>query len=152
VKTERLAIDWSELEMALTSRPDDGGHYFDLTTGEVVSFTGLDDVLAQDQINAGLGKGRLIPIEPLPSSVEYGWMSEFADSVAKPSLRRLLDVALNGPGAFRRFKDVLAAHPTECKRWFAFHDQRVREAAREWVEEHGIDAAIDPPRYRGMSS
>ncbi len=138
-----LPIDWGELEFALTWRTDEGGHYLDITTGEVVAFTGLDDELAEGEIEAGLSEGRLIPIEPLPSSVEYGWMEEFVDSVTNATLRRILDVALAGPGAFRRFKDVLADHPSERKRWFAFRDARVHEAAREWLEEHGIEVATE---------
>jgi hypothetical protein len=136
----RFPIDWDELEMALTWHTDEGGYYLDLTSGQIVAFTGLDAEIAESEIDAGLSEGRLLPIEPLPSSVEYGWMSEFADSVSNPSLRRLLDVALNGSGAFRRFKDVLAGFPAERKRWFAFRDARLRAAAREWLEENGIDA------------
>lgn len=133
-----LPIDWGEIEMALTWRTDEGGHYLDVTTGRIVAFTGLDDELAEGEIDSGLAEGRLIPIEPLPPSVEYGWMSEFAASVADPSLCRLLEVALNGSGAFRRFKDVLSDFPADRERWFAFRGERLREAAREWLEENGL--------------
>jgi hypothetical protein len=73
---KRLPIDWDELETALTWRPEEGGgSYLDVKTGEVIAFTGLDDDIAEGEIDAGLAEGRLIPIEPLPSSVEYGWMA-----------------------------------------------------------------------------
>ena len=136
----RLPIDWDELEMALTWHTGEGGYYLDLTTGEVVAFTGLDDELAEGEIDAGLAEGRLIPIEPLPSSVEYGWMSEFADSVTDRALRRLLEVALDGSGAFRRFRDVLRDYPADRERWFAFRGEWLRKATREWLEENGIEA------------
>lgn len=142
-------MDWNELEMALTWRTDEGGHYLDVTTGQIVAFTGLDDELAQGEIDAGLAEGRLIPIEPLPSSVEYGWMSEFAVSVADPSLRLLLEVALGGSGAFRRFKHVLGDFPAERKRWFAFRDERLRDEAQEWLEENGIEAVQVAPTSIG---
>jgi hypothetical protein len=137
MSAKRLPIDWGELEMALPWRTDEGGHYLDLTTGEVVSFTGLDDELSELEIEAGLGEGRLIAIEPLASSVEYAWMAQFAESIGDPSLRRLLDVALDGSGAFRRFKDVLRDYPVDRERWFAFRDERLRQAARRWLDEHG---------------
>jgi hypothetical protein len=86
-------------------------------------------------VDEGLAAGRLIEVEPLPSSTEYGWMAEFAASVRNQRVRALLDVALDGRGAFRRFKDVLAGYPSERERWFAFRDQRVREAMREWLAE-----------------
>ena len=145
-RSRRRSIDRDELEMALTWRTDEGGHYLDLSTGQVVSFTGLDDDLAEGEIDAGLAEGRLIPIEPLPSSVEYGWMSEFAELVTNRTLRQLLEVALDGPGAFRRFKDVLRDHPADRDRWFAFRDARLREAARAWLEENGIEASAHQDR------
>lgn len=133
-----LPIDWGELEMALTWHTNEGGHYLDLTTGEVVAYTGLDDELTESEIDAGLAEGRLIPIEPLPSSVEYGWMAEFAASVSNASLRHRLDHALSGRSAFRRFKDALISYPSEREVWFAFRGERLRAAAREWLEENGI--------------
>lgn len=142
---KRLSIDSDDLEMALTWRSDEGGHYLDLATGEVVTWTGHeDDELSEDEIDVGLAAGRLLAIEPLPSSVEYGWMQEFAVSVADPSLQKLLEVALDGSGAFRRFKGVLADHPAERERWFAFRGERLREAMREWLEENEIEPRTEP--------
>jgi hypothetical protein len=142
-KRKPVLIDWSELEMALAWRADEGDHYLDVTTGEVVGFTGLDDDLTEDEVEAGIGEGRLLPIEPLPSSVEYGWMEEFTSSVTDASLRRLLEFALDGAGAFRRFKDALREAHAERERWFAFRSERLREVAREWLEENGIETEAD---------
>jgi hypothetical protein len=138
----RLAIDWGDLEMALTWRTDEGGHHLDLTTGEVVAFTGLDDALAEGEIDAGLAEGRLLPIEPLPSSVEYGWMQEFAASVHDAPLRRLLEVALDSKGAFRKLKAVLADHPADRDRRFTFRGDRLGDAARQWLEDNEIEARL----------
>lgn len=149
MSAKRLPIDWGDLEFALTWRTDEGGHYLDLTTGEIITWTGHeDDERSEDDIDAGLVEGRLIAIEPLPTSVEYGWMCDFTESVADPGLRKLLEVALNGSGAFRRFKHVLTDDPAERERWFTFHGEQVREAAREWLEEQEIEPAIEPQRRR----
>lgn len=149
MSARQLAIDWSDLEFALTWRTAEGGHYLDLTTGQIIAWTGQeDDQLSEDDIDAGLAEGRLIAIEPLESSVEYGWMQDFASSVADSYLGRLLEVALNGAGAFRRFKGVLEDYPTERERWFVFRDERVREASREWLEENGVEGIVDGNRTR----
>ncbi len=141
MKRRRLPIDWNELETALTWRSDEGGQYLDLGTGEIIAWMGPDDdVMSEEDVDSGLIEGRLLDIEPLESSVEYGWMAEFAGSVTDPALAQLLEVALNGRGAFRRFKDVLAGYPAERERWFAFHGERVREAAQEWLNRNGIEA------------
>jgi len=126
--------------MAFASRMDDWACYLDLRTGKVhvVSTSSLDmgddalsdeeEALDEEAIDAGLAQGWLLLIEPLESSEEYGWMVEFAASVGDPRLRELLEVALDGRGAFRRFKDVLARWPQERARWFAFHDECLCDA------------------------
>lgn len=151
----RVPVDWGNLEMALTSHMDEWACYLDLRTGKVhmvrqdslgdESFGGEDDELSEEEIDAGLATGDLVHIEPLSSSVEYDWMVEFADSVADPRLRELLQVALDGRGAFRRFKNVLLDFPEERARWFTFRDRRLREAMGEWLEEHEIEPTTAPP-------
>jgi hypothetical protein len=150
VSRRLLEVDWDDLEMALTWHMDEGGHYLDVTSGQIVSFTGLDDELPEEEIDAGLAEGRLLPIEPLPGSVEHSWMAAFAESVIDRQLRRLLEVALSGRGAFRRFKDVLGDDPSERKRWFAFRDERVARAAREWLDEHDIEPTHPRPKRGGL--
>ena len=148
--TRRVSIDWDELEFALTWHSEEGGSsYLDRTTGLVLTLTGTDDDDAvEEKIDAGLAEGRLIWIEPLESSVQYSWMAEFAETTAG-ELSRLLDVALSGKGAFRRFKDVLGGYPAERKRWFVLRQERLHEAMRAWLTDHGIEATTEPPRREG---
>jgi hypothetical protein len=107
-----------------------------------------DDGLSEDEIDAGLDAGRLIHVEPLGSEVEYRWMEEFAGTVRNVRLRDRLEVALDGRGAFRRFKNVLLDFPAERERWFAFRDERLHAAAREWLGELGIEPTTVPPAPR----
>ena len=114
----RAPVNWNDLEMALTANLAEWTCYFDLSTGEVhkvpVDRLGDDDDWpSADEIDAGLDAGHLIHIEPLESSVEYGWMAEFAATVGDARLRDRLEVALDGRGAFRRFKNVLLDSPEE---------------------------------------
>jgi hypothetical protein len=55
-------------------------------------------------------------------------------------LSELLEVAINGKGAFRRFKDVLLNYPEERERWFQFKDDRMKERALEWLDD--IDVTL----------
>lgn len=149
--TRSVPVNWDDLEMALTANPAQWSHYLDRRTGEVqmVPVDRLDDEdtwPSGDEIDAGLDAGHLVPIEPLGSSVEYGWMTEFAASMANGRLRDRLEGALAGRGAFRRFKNALLDAPDERTGWFAFRDARLRAAAREWLAEQGIEPTTTPPR------
>jgi Uncharacterised protein family (UPF0158) len=150
---KRVQVSWDDLEMALTSNPGEWTCYLDLETGEVrmVPMDRLDDDddgLSEDEIDAGLDAGRLIHVEPLGSRVEYEWMEEFIGTVGAARLRDRLEAALDGRGAFRRFKNVLLDFPAERERWFAVRDERLRAAAREWLAEQGIEATTTPPASR----
>ncbi len=150
----QVPVDWEELETALTWRSDEHEFFLDVRTGEVrryhlSAFGGdaEDDELTEDEADEGLAAGHLVRIEPIESSVEYDWMAEFAASVANARLRDHLERALDGRHPFGRFKDVLTEHPAERERWFRFHDDRVREAMREWLEDNDIEPAA-PPQER----
>lgn len=148
--TKRVPVNWDDLEMALTSNHGEWTSYLDLESGEVriVPVDRLDDDdagLSEDEIAAGLDAGRLIHVEPLGSEVEYRWMAEFAGTVRDARLRDRLEVALDGRGAFRRFKNVVLDFPAERERWFAFRDDRLHAAAREWLGELGIEPMTAPP-------
>jgi hypothetical protein len=151
----RVCVDWDDLEMALTTNAGEFTCYLDLRSGTVQMlpvdrFGEDDDWPSEEEIDAGLAAGHLIHVEPLESSVEYGWMAEFASSVRNARLRDRLEIALDGRGAFGRFKRVLSDHPAERERWFAFREQRLHQSAREWLVEHGIEPTTVPPtRPRG---
>jgi hypothetical protein len=79
----------------------------------------------------------MIPIPQADSHDEYNLMVAFA-MVRDRHLRELLEVALDGRGAFQRFKKVLARYPKERERWFAFRDEDLRRQIGAWLEEVGL--------------
>lgn len=152
----RVPIDWDELEIAMTWNSDEWHAYLDIRTGQVhrsrsQAFVdeGEDDELSAEELEDGLADGVLLPIDPIPSSDEYRWMEAFAGSVTDVTLRRLLEIALGGRGAFRRFKSALADYPADRERWFRFKDERVREAMRAWLADNNLEPATDPPARGG---
>ena len=69
---------------------------------------------------------------------EYDVMVDFAESVSDPRANELLCVALEGKGAFRRFKDTL--HRVDLtEQWYAFKRNAFIEIARQWCSENGIE-------------
>jgi Uncharacterised protein family (UPF0158) len=161
VTTERrrVPVDWDALELALEMRSDEWASYLDVRTGEIrVSridwFDGEreDYEVTDEEVEAGLANGTLVAVEPLASSVEYAWMADFADAVPDARVRRVLQQALGGGRPFRRFKDVLAAHPHEREQWFAFRGVRLRDAVREWLADHDIEPTTEPPSRSGQAA
>ena len=68
---------------------------------------------------------------------EYDIMVNFSETVSDPHMHDLLCVALNGKGAFRRFKDTLE-NMGLTEEWYAFRYKAYIEIAREWCEENNI--------------
>ncbi len=97
----------------------------------------------QEEDDSEIEFGRYVEIPKRESSEAYEDMVDFAETVNNPHLRDLLDVALHGKGAFRRFKDVLLGYPAERERWFRFEERRRREAIEEWAREQGVEISFE---------
>jgi len=81
---------------------------------------------------------RWIHIPSVPTHELYLLMVEFAESLENQHLGELLEVALDGPGAFRRFKDVLARYPGQLDRWYEVRRSYFERKIAEWLESMGI--------------
>jgi hypothetical protein len=81
---------------------------------------------------------RYIAVPTADSREGYRDMEDFIATIGSPQLRAQLAYAIQGRGAFRRFKDTLLAHPDERERWFAFRQARVRGRVLAWLAEEGI--------------
>jgi hypothetical protein len=117
-------------------------YYLDLETGEILFLSEyMDDeetVKLREKIDDD--PGRYEPIPKAESHEEYEDMVDFIATVGNEHLAELLEVAINGRGAFRRFKDVLLNYPEERERWFKFKDEKMRERALEWLDD--IDVTV----------
>ncbi len=131
---------------------EEQSNYLNLRTGKVElaanEFLGNDVGLSEEEVETGFTEGYLIHVEPLSSSLEYGWMVKFAETVADRRLREMLELALDGRGAFRRFKSVLSGYSAERERWFAFRDERLAQAMVDWLADHDIEPTTPPPRKK----
>lgn len=97
-----------------------------------------ESVREADQVEAGFGD-RYIGVPQADSREGYRDMEAFVETVANERLAERLARAIEGRGAFRRFKDVLVDYPVERQRWFAFRDARQRERVLEWLESEGVE-------------
>ena len=87
-------------------------------------------------------EGRYVRIPERVRASAYKSMSEFIDNVEGEVLRKELSNALNGKGAFRRFKDVLIDYPKERKRWHGFNAKAMKKEIIEWLSAAGAEPVL----------
>ena len=106
-------------------------------TGEIAFWTEDTGIDGQDPVD--LDELDLTPIDPLPSYVWYQDMADFAERVSDEVAVRRLARALDGKGAFRRFKrELYEEYPELVSAWQAFRDTRARRRAVEWLLGEGL--------------
>src|SRR5207244_13243187 len=86
-----------------------------------------------------------VRIEPAASREQYKWMERFVAGVTDEPLRERLVIAIDGKGAFRRFKDVLLNYPTERERWFTYRAELLHWALQKWMEKEQLAPKDGPP-------
>jgi hypothetical protein len=71
-------------------------------------------------------------------------MERFIPMVDNTELRGRLHQAIDGKGAFRRFKDVLMAHAEEREKWFTYRSERLKTFMDAWLQAHSLRAIPRP--------
>ncbi|MEW6374614.1 MAG: UPF0158 family protein [Thermodesulfobacteriota bacterium] len=154
---KKLKVDVEDIAMIMDNQDRFGSQYYlDTETGEVLAIpeelmsaidegeSGEDlpgwelEVLPQaKEIFEGSDRYQEIPIRP--SYEGYNLMVQFAEGVTDLRIQRELSIALDGKGAFRRFKNVLRGYPEVEKEWFKFKAERDKEEVKGWLESIGIE-------------
>ena len=143
-ETTDVPVAWEALEDAFENNAPEVHSYLHFDTGEVIRIVdGVADPAMHSRI---MNDGRYLRIDPVSSREQYRWMERFIATVEDAELRRRLNIAIDGKGAFRRFKDALMSHPVDRERWFAFRSERLRSCMESWLTAHGIQA-VDRPTW-----
>jgi len=138
----QVAIFWEALEDAFENNAPEVHSYLQLTTGEVIRIVdGIADPTMHSRIVAD---SNYVRIDPVSSREQYRWMERYIATVEEPEFRQKLISAIDGKGAFRRFKDVLMNYAAEREQWFVFRSERLRTAMEAWLEAHGLEATAQP--------
>ena len=85
-----------------------------------------------------------LQIEPVSSREQYKWMERFVTGVTDEPLKERLIIAIDGKGAFRRFKDVLLNYPVDRERWFSYRGDLLHWYMARWLERESIEAKEAP--------
>src|SRR5262245_44742843 len=107
----KVPIAWEALEDAFENNAPEVHSYLHLSTGEVIRI--VDGIADPEMHTRIMGDADYMRVDPVSSREQYRWMERFIATVDEPELRGKLLGAIDGKGAFRRFKDVLMTYPVD---------------------------------------
>jgi hypothetical protein len=136
-----LNIDWAALHSAFQMNMPEVRCFLAVEDGRVLKLPPGDPSLATVRGDPQ----RYMAIDAIPSRIQYQWLDEFIKAIEDEPVRERMEAAINGKGAFRRFKDILLTLPDERRRWFEYRDQMMRQRIVDWVREQGIVPLNEAP-------
>lgn len=130
-------VDLDELAFHLDGPTDfDSGCMLELATGQLwprdpEGMAGIEEPEDFDD------PGAFVAVEGSGSAPGYGDMREFIEMVTDDVLAGRLRVAIQGAGAFRRFKDTLHRDEQWWGSWLTYSNERRLARARRWLSDAG---------------
>ena len=113
--------------------------WINLETGDIYNKWDFEaEGLDEEEIEDLLWQGKIISLPMRYELNEYNDMVLFADSIENEEIRNKLYKALNGKGAFSRFKKEIAYLGIREK-WFAFRDEHLKEKVKQWLVDNKIE-------------
>ena len=142
-----LPVDLDELSALLEASLGEEGGRIDLETGEVWPASTIEYFAEQEPEQAPdfEDPDRWLYVGPEGSDEGYRDMEDFIARVDNPDRAEPLGVAIDGRGAFRRFKDTISRWPDDQECWYRFCDERRRGRARQWLSFVGYRVASRDP-------
>ncbi len=118
------------------------GGFLDLTTGEVIHSSMIDFVAADGEGSATMlaQPDRWLFLPSLGSRAVREDMAEFAAMITYLPLRKRMIEAIEGLGAFHRFRDLIYREGLVVE-WAAFSDSRRIARAREFLADLGVQVS-----------
>lgn len=132
-----------DLEMLSTMLEGDlelsTGGYIDLRTGLVYSDSETDPMVVGDDVAIDVDEepDRWLRFDSTGSRDGWQDMADFAERQRDSALRQRLEHAVEGKGAFRRFRDLIHDEGLAVQ-WNAFSTDRQLGRAREFLASEGI--------------
>ncbi len=115
------------------------GGYLDLRTGQVYDESATDPMMVGEDtaIDVEEEPGRWLRLDSTGSRNGWHDMAAFAGRQHDEVLRERLERAIEGKGAFSRFRDLVHGENLGDQ-WYAFSTDRQMGRAREFLADHGI--------------
>lgn len=132
----RFKAELNDLITAYCDGRLENEYYLSLKSGDVLLISAETPDSEKEKIFNTYDELVLLPKKI--SRQGYQDLVDFIELLPASQLKESLKQAVEGKGAFRRFKDVLLSYPDERKRWFDFSSERDEKRIREWLGENGL--------------
>jgi len=141
------SLNLDEIASALADQADyEHQRLIDPQTGELAFWTADTGIDGQTPID--VDELDLVCIHPLPSYIWYQDMADFAEALTDERTGRRLLRAIQGKGAFGRFKAELHEEcPDLLPAWYAFRDARATRRAVQWLADNSLIDAEAADRF-----
>lgn len=137
------AVSGVDLEMIVCARSNTEGRFYDPAEGEVY-LVSMGQVLTGEDEEPDLDEVDWIRIDGDDARDAYDDMSGFSQTLTDPVLSDRLSRALEGRGAFRRFRDTVAEEGDAFRElWFTFADAHAQRRAVEWLLRNELCTEVE---------
>jgi hypothetical protein len=134
IKKNLTPIDLTELVDAFTMQSHDIPYYLNCKAGEFFPLIeGMEEYEMREEIE---DSDEYLPIPTQYELNEYAIMAEFV-SLQDTRMQKILTMAIEGKGAFRRFKNTIQEYGIDTQ-WYAFQHEKLKEKAIEWCRDNGL--------------
>ena len=140
-KADKMKVKLQEVLEALEGAGMETAYYYDTKNEEILMvFDGMVNGEYNPELMEEISEGFIEDFIPLPGQYEiheYRMMENFIYEQPAGRIQDILEQAIRGKGAFRRFKDCLYDVGLEEK-WYKYREACYERIAREWCERYGI--------------
>ncbi|MGM0411613.1 MAG: UPF0158 family protein [Bacillota bacterium] len=150
----KAKVNLEDVLEAIEIRTRESNYFYNKNTGEIHYIT--DDELREAEDDIDIGEYPEWQQESIKTAIEilstddyiklpddyeiddYEIMEDFCYSLEDKKLRNEMINAIDGKGAFRRFKDKIYENEL-ADEWYKYQDKCFKEIAIDWCERHDIE-------------
>lgn len=121
-------VSLQEVVFGIEAFHDELDHYYDRKTGKVI-ISDDEEILMLDD--------RFLSLPDATDIHEYQLMESFVSEIENDKNKRLLLMAIDGKGAFSRFKRMIFELGYRDV-WFRYRNQAYEKLARDWIKAHKL--------------
>ena len=134
-----MKVKLRDIIEAMEMANDSVRSFLDLQTGAIETlFDDPVDDEEQEEISERLDEHGFVRLPEQYDIHAYHIMEEFVSKLQNPMIQERLADAINGRGAFQRFKRGIRQYGVE-QDWYVFREAAFLEIAREWCEENELE-------------